>query len=78
MEEQIQKNLELAHANDEAYLNELITYRLKFQGYKYDRLNAKPIETHVEVFKKFSHVQLASIVVSSHSELVITTMEKPT
>jgi len=46
---------------------------LKFQKHKYDRLSAKPIEVHIEVFQKFSHVQPTSTIVSFHNEL-----EKPT
>ncbi len=34
--EQIQYNLELTRDDEEAYLNEMFTYKLKFQGYKYD------------------------------------------
>jgi hypothetical protein len=49
MKEQIQDSLERVHADEEAYLNELITYMFKFQGYKYDQLNVKPIEVFVEI-----------------------------
>jgi len=70
--------LELAHVDDEVYLNELIVYMLKFQGHKYDRMSAKPIEVHIEVFQKFSHVQPTSTIGSFHNELVVITMEKPT
>lgn len=51
---------------------------LKFQKHKYDWLSAKPIEENIEVFHKFSHVQLMSTIVSFHNELVVITMEKPT
>lgn len=59
-------------------LNELIAYMLKYQKHKYDWLSAKPIEENIEVFHKFSHVQLMSTIVSFHNELVVITMEKPT
>jgi hypothetical protein len=36
MEEHIQDNLEFVCLDEEAYLNEFVTYKLKFQGYKYD------------------------------------------
>jgi hypothetical protein len=35
-EEHVQKGLDIACAYEEAYLNELVTYRLHFEGYKYD------------------------------------------
>ncbi len=36
MDEQIQDNLEMVHANEDTYLNKLVTYWLKFEGYTYD------------------------------------------
>jgi hypothetical protein len=39
----IQKSLDIAHADEEAYLNELVAYQLHFEGYKYDRLIDKLI-----------------------------------
>jgi hypothetical protein len=33
---QIQKNLNIAHADEEAYLNELVAYQLHSEGYMYD------------------------------------------
>jgi hypothetical protein len=35
-EEHIQDSLELPHADEDAYLNELVAYMLKFQGYKHN------------------------------------------
>ncbi len=35
-EDQIQNNLEIVHANEEAYLNELVAYQLQFKDYTYD------------------------------------------
>jgi hypothetical protein len=34
--EHIQDNLKIACADEEAYLNELVGYRLQFEGYTYD------------------------------------------
>jgi hypothetical protein len=45
--------LELVCADEEAYLNELVVYRLKFKGYKYDQLSGKLVEVLVEVPKDF-------------------------
>jgi hypothetical protein len=39
----------MAHADEEAYLNELVAYRLKFEGYMYDWLSAKLVEILVKV-----------------------------
>ncbi len=50
--EQIQYNLELTRDDEEAYLNEMFAYKLKFQGYKYDQLITKLIETLVKVSQK--------------------------
>jgi hypothetical protein len=36
MEEHIQDSLEIVREDEEAYLNELVVYRLQFEGYKYD------------------------------------------
>jgi hypothetical protein len=36
IEEQIQDNLEIACANEEAYLYELVAYEMQFLEYKYD------------------------------------------
>jgi hypothetical protein len=48
--EQIQDSLEIARVDEEAYMNELVTYQLQFEGYKYDRLTCKLVEVHVIVF----------------------------
>jgi hypothetical protein len=67
--------LEITHAYEETYLNELVAYQLQFEGYKYDRLTCKLVEVLVIVFHKFSHVQATTVVTSSPSELVVTTIE---
>ncbi len=38
IKEQIQDNLEIVHADEEAYMNELVACQLQFDGYTYDRL----------------------------------------
>lgn len=43
-EEQIQNNLEIAHTDEEAYMFELVAYRIQFLEYTYDWLNSKLIE----------------------------------
>jgi hypothetical protein len=53
-EEHIQKSLDISCADEEAYLNELVTYRLKFEGYKYDRFTNKLVNVLVNVFQKSS------------------------
>jgi len=67
----------MARADEEAYLNELVTYRLKFEGYMYDWLSAKLVEIPVKVFKKFSPTQLAYTTMGFQSKPIVTTMEKP-
>jgi hypothetical protein len=57
--------LEIARANEEAYLNELLAYQLHFEGYKYDQLIGKLVEVLVNVFQKFSFVQATTIATSS-------------
>ncbi len=48
-EKQIQESLKIVHVDEEAYLNELVTYRLHFEGYKYDKLISKLVEVLVNV-----------------------------
>jgi hypothetical protein len=36
--------LEIARANEKAYLNELVAYQLKFEGYTYDWFISKLVE----------------------------------
>ncbi len=50
MEEKIQDNLEIICADEEAYLNKLIAYRLQFEGYIYDQLSDKLVEVPINVF----------------------------
>jgi hypothetical protein len=77
VEEQIQDSLEITCAYKEAYLNELITYQLYFDGYTYDQINGKMAEVPVIIFYKFSFVQAAIVVTSFQNEHVVTTTKKP-
>jgi hypothetical protein len=56
LKKHIQESLEIARVNKKAYLNELVAYRLHFEGYKYDWLTGKLVEIHVNAFQKSSHV----------------------
>jgi hypothetical protein len=47
--EQIQESLEIVLV-DEVYLNELVTYWLHFEGYKYDWFIDKLVEVPINVF----------------------------
>ncbi len=50
--ERIQDNLEMVCANEDAYLNKLVTYWLQFEGYTYDWLSTKLVEIHVEISQR--------------------------
>jgi hypothetical protein len=50
MEEYIQNSLEIIHANEKAYLNELVAYQLWFDGHTYDRFISKLVEVPIIVF----------------------------
>jgi len=50
VEEQIQDSLEITCAYKEAYLNELVTYQLYFDGYTYDWINGKLVEVPITIF----------------------------
>jgi hypothetical protein len=64
--EQFQKSLEIPCANVKAYLNELVTYRLHFEGYKYDQVTSKLVEVPItNVFQKNSPMQVAIVAISS-------------
>ncbi len=65
IEEQIQDSLEIAYANEEAYMNELVLYRLHFEGYKYDQVIGKLVKVLINVFYKISPMQ-ATIVTTSY------------
>jgi hypothetical protein len=69
--------LKIVHVDEEAYLNELVTYRLHFEGYKYDQLISKLVEVLVNVLHRGSHVQPVVVATSSWSEHVVTTTEEP-
>ncbi len=57
-------------------MNELITYRLYFDGYTYDQLISKLVEVPVIAFQKFSLVQATIVATSSRSELMVTTTKE--
>ncbi len=56
IKKQIQNNLEIVHVDEEAYLNEWVTYWLYFEGYKYDQLTSKLVEVTIIIFQKNSLV----------------------
>ncbi len=56
IEKLIQESLEITRVNEKAYLNELVTYQLYFESYKYDQFISKPVEVLVNVFQKSSLV----------------------
>ncbi len=68
--EQIQNNLELTCANEKVYLNELLTYRLKFPTNKYDQLHTKLIEKPIGVSQILSYVQPMPTTISHQGKLV--------
>jgi hypothetical protein len=70
--------LELICVDEEAYMNELVAYKLKFQGYKYDWLITKLIETFVEVFQKKIPMQPLLVAMNSQDEPVAMTTKIPT
>ncbi len=63
--------------NEDAYLNELVTYWLKFEGYIYDQLSPKLVEVHVKISQRILHVQPTFASLSYQSELVTATTKKP-
>jgi hypothetical protein len=69
--------LEIACADEEAYLNELVVYWLQFDGYTYDQLTSKPIEVPVITFQKFSLVKATIIITSFQNEHVVITTKEP-
>ncbi len=69
--------MDIACANEEAYLNELVGYQLHFEGYKYDQLINKLIEIPVNVFQKNSLMQSTTVATSSKNEPIVTTTKKP-
>ncbi len=48
--EQIQDNLDIAHADEDAYLNELIAYQLQVEGYTYEWFIGKLVEVLAIIF----------------------------
>jgi hypothetical protein len=76
--EQIQDNLELIRVDEEAYLNELVAYKLKFQGYKYVWLITKLIEEPIKVLQKKIPRQPIPTGVSSQDEPIAMTTKIPT
>ncbi len=69
--------MKIAHANEEAYLNELIAYRLQFDGYTYDQLTRNLIKVSIIISQKFSPMQASIVVTSFRSEHVVTTIKEP-
>ncbi len=68
--EQIQDNLELIRANEEAYLNKLFAYRLKFPNQKYDQLHTKLIEEPIGISHILSYVHPMPTTISHQGKLV--------
>ncbi len=68
--------MEIVRVDEKTYLNELVTYHLHFESYKYDCLINKLIEVHVNVFQKNSHVQVTDVVTSFWSEPIVTIIKK--
>ncbi len=70
-------NLEIAHADEEAYMFELVVYEMQFLKYKYDQLNSKLIETKgaIGISQIFISMELVPTFVGIHSELVVTIVE---
>lgn len=75
--EQIQDNLEMVHANEDAYLNKLVTYWLKFEGYTYDWLSTKLVEILAEISQRILPMQPTFALLSSRFELVTNTTKEP-
>ncbi len=69
--------MEIVRADEKAYLNELVAYRLQFEGYTYDLFNNKVVEVPVTVSQKFSFVWASTTAMSYQSEPVVTTIEEP-
>ncbi len=51
-EKHIQESQDVVHADEEAYLNEMVAYQLHFEGYKYDLFNGKLVKVPIDVFQK--------------------------
>ncbi len=65
IEKLTQESLDIARVDEEAYLNELVSYWLHFEGYKYDQLIGKLVEVPIDVFQNISLMQLIIMVTSS-------------
>jgi hypothetical protein len=77
VKEQIQESLEIIHASEEAYLNELVAYWLHFESYKYDQLISKLVEVLVNVFQNVnSPMQETVVVISFWNGLVVSTTKE--
>jgi hypothetical protein len=74
MEEYIHENLEIAHANEEAYLNELVAYWLHFESYTSDWLNSKLDEVLIIVSQL---VQTTTTDMNSWSEPIVISTKEP-
>jgi len=62
--------------NEDAYLNELVTYWLKIKGYTCDWLSTKLVKILVEISQRILLVQPTFVGLSSQSELFTTTMKE--
>ncbi len=65
--------MEITRADEKAYLNELITCQLHFEGSTYDQFNDKLVEVHVIISQ---HVEVTTATMSSQSVHVIITREE--
>jgi hypothetical protein len=77
IEKQIQDSLDITHANEKAYLNELVVYWLHLESYKYDQVIGKLVEIPINVFQKNSPMQTTNVATSSQSKLVVIINEEP-
>ncbi len=74
MEEYIHDNLEIAHANEEAYLNELVAYWLHFESYTSDQFSSKLDEVFIIVSQP---VQITIADTNSWSEPIVISTKEP-
>jgi hypothetical protein len=72
--------LEVTGVDEEAYLFELVAYRVQFLKYRYDWLSSKLIETEggVGISLIPTSMELVPTYVGIHSELIVTTTKVPT
>lgn len=72
--------MEVTHVDEEAYLFELVAYRVQFLEYRYDRLSSKLIENEggVGVSQIPTSVELIPASIGIQSELVVIITKVPT